>query len=430
MSVKAAVIGFGAEGKSAYRYLTAHGTEVIIHDIRDDLILPEGVRGVLGQDYLEQLDGYDFVVRSSDIKPWLIKTTAKVVTPASIFFEECPARIIGVTGSKGKSTTTALVARILGEAGWRTWVGGDAGRFPLDFLTKVRASHIVVLELSSFDLTDLPASPHIAVSLMIIPEHLDWHRNIREYVAAQGNIFWHQRSEDLAIYNSHNEFSEEIAQLSQGSLLPYLSVPGARMVKTDIVIGDTEVICDSRELGLIGAHNGENVCAAITATWELVKHNTEAVRRAVMSFSGLDGRLEFAGEFAGVHYYDDAYSTTQESTVAALDAFLQPKVLILGGDKGTSNYDTLVQAVVRSNVHQVILTGPASKALQKALEADGFLQTIIGPQTMEDIVVTARSVARKGDIVLLSPACPVGPGFADYRDLGDQFKTIIRGWKK
>jgi UDP-N-acetylmuramoylalanine--D-glutamate ligase len=417
MSMKAAVIGFEAEGASAYRYLTAQGADVTIHDARSDLVLPEGARSVLGPDYLKHLDGYDVVVRSPHIKPWSITTNASVTSAMSLFFEHCPARIIGVTGTKGKSTTVALIARMLGEAGWRTWVGGG-GQPPLDFLAKVRASHLIVLELSSFELTDLPVSPHIAVSLMIVPDHLDWHRSVREYVAAKGNIFWHQRPEDLAIYDAKNEFSQQI---------PYLMAPGARIGQGKLII-EEDVICDARDVALIGVHNLDNVCAAVTATWDLVKHNGDAVKRAITSFSGLEHRLELAGEVLDVQYYDDSYSTAPESTMAAMAAFTTPKVLILGGAGKQGNYLELARAVSEHNVRHVVATGEAAQSIQKALESVGYLQVVTGPSSMAEIMTTARGLAQKGDVVLLSPGCPVDDGFKDYKDRGAQFKAIIRDW--
>jgi UDP-N-acetylmuramoylalanine--D-glutamate ligase len=426
--MKVAIISFGIEGQAAYQYWKAKGADITIHDKNPEAKLPEGTKSVLGPDYLKQLDGYDLVVRGASVKPWEIQTKAPVTSVIKEFMAQCPARVIGVTGTKGKGTTCTLIARILGEAAWRTWVGGNIGQVPLEFLPKIRANHLVVLELSSFQLMDLDLSPHIAVCLMIAPEHMDWHRNMREYVAAKGNIFWHQQPEDLAVYDAKNDFSTQVAQLSPGERVPYLAAPGARVEKDRIVIEDTD-ICGTDEVGLIGAHNLENICAAITATWDLVERDPEPVRRAVKAFTGLEHHIELVREVAGVSYYDDSFSTVPDSAMAAIASFDQPKVIILGGSDKLATYEALAKAVKGGNVRQAILIGDTAPKIKAALDAVGFTNVIMGPRTMPDIVSSARAVAQKGDVVLLSPACASFGLFENYKDRGEKFKAAVRALK-
>jgi UDP-N-acetylmuramoylalanine--D-glutamate ligase len=426
--VKVAIISFGVEGRAAYKHWKALGAEITVHD-RDPLVeLPTGVKRVLGPDYLKRVDGYDLVVRGASVKPWEIETSAPVTTVIKEFFDRCPARIIGVTGTKGKGTTTTLIARILGEAAWRTWVGGNIGQVPLDFLSRVRANHLVVLELSSFQLMDLKVSPHIAVCLMVAPEHMDWHHDFREYVAAKGNIFWHQRPEDLAVYDAKNDFSTQMAQLSPGERVPYMAAPGARIESGRIVIEKVD-ICGVEEVGLIGPHNLENICAAITATWELVGRDPEVMRRAVKAFKGLEHRLEFVRTVAGVRYYDDSFSTTPETAVAAIKSFAEPKVIILGGSEKFSKFDELAEAVAGGNIRHAILVGDTAPKIKAALEKVGFNKAIMGPRTMPEMVASAQAVAQKGDIVLLSPACASFGLFKNYKDRGSQFHAAVRTLK-
>lgn len=339
--------------------------------------------------------------------------------------DRCPARIIGVTGSKGKSTTCALIARILGEAGWRTWVGGSAGKPPMSFLSQVRASHLVVLELSSRDLLDLDVSPHIAVCLEVLPGDTSSHRNLREAVAAQGNIFWHQQADDMAVFNARNEFAAEIGQLSPGRRLPYLKAPGGRLERDRVVVGETS-ICATSEVALLGRHNLENVCGAVTAVWDLMGRNTEAARRALKAFRGLEHRLEPAGQVGGVWYYNDATADIPEAAVAAMQTFEQPKIIILGGANSRANHAELVRAVADLEVRNAVLYGEAAGQLAKELEAVGFKKAIIGPRSMGEIVGSARALAQPGDVVLLSPGCPADGKFRDYQDLGDQFKAAVK----
>ncbi len=424
MKMNVAIIGGGIEGTAAARYWGGLGASVTIHDRSSDIIVPPGVQTVLGADYLKSLNEYDLIVRSPGISPSLLKTTKPVTTGTKEFFQKCPARIIGVTGTKGKGTTSTLIARILEEAGKRVWLGGNIGRSPLDFLSKVRASDIVVLELSSFQLMELDVSPHIAVCLMVVPEHMDWHKDIREYLAAKGNIFWHQRPTDIAIFNTNNDFSTQIALLSPGRKIPYMSPPGAYIKDGKVILGGDD-ICATCETGLIGRHNLENICAAVTAVQEVGGVEIAAMKRAVAGFKGLEHRLEFVAEIDDVRYYDDSFSTTPETAIAAVASFEEPKVLILGGSDKKSDYHDLAKAVARGNVSEVILIGAMADKIKAALAEAGYTKVRAGGETMKAILEVVRDVAQSGDVVLLSPACASFGMFRDYKDRGVQFKSAV-----
>jgi UDP-N-acetylmuramoylalanine--D-glutamate ligase len=426
VSTKVAIIGGGTDGQAAARYWLGKSAEVTVHDMALDVKVPEGVGTVLGPDYLKGLDAYDLVVRSPGVKPSLIRTKTPVTTAIKEFFDHCPARIIGVTGTKGKGTTSTLISKILEQAGKRVWLGGNIGRSPLEFLSKVKATDLVVLELSSFQLMDLDVSPHIAVCLMVAPEHMDWHGDIREYLAAKGNLFWHQRSGDVAIYNPLNDISTQIAQLSPARHIPYLQVPGARVAGDQIELGG-QIICGIDEVGLVGPHNLENICAAITAAHEVIGDNLAAVRRAVTSFKGLEHRLEFVREVDGARYFDDSFSTTPETAMAAIASFAEPKVLILGGSDKKSVYTQLGKAVAASNVRTVVLVGAMAQRIRAALSDAGYTNVVDGGTDMTQIMATARAAARPGDVVLLSPACASFGMFKNYKDRGEQFKYSITG---
>jgi UDP-N-acetylmuramoylalanine--D-glutamate ligase len=423
--MRVAVIGYGIEGRSALKYWQGLGAHVTVRDQHELSELAPGATVKTGADYLEGLDGFDLVVRTASVKPWLIKTKAPVTTVVKEFMNKCPARIVGVTGTKGKGTTSTLIARILGEAAWRTWLGGNIGISPLEFLPKVRANHIVVLELSSFQLMDLDISPHVAVALMIQPEHLDWHRNAREYISAKGNIFWHQRPDDLAVYNAQNDYSTQIGQLSPGTKLPYMAAPGARVEGNRIMIDDTE-ICRTDEVALIGRHNLENVCAAASATWELVGRNPGPIARAVKAFTGLEHRLELVRELGGVRWFDDSISTVPDTAVAAIKSFEEPKIIILGGSDKKHEFDGLAEAVAAGNVRYAVLVGDMAPKIKAALEAAGYRKIIIGPRLMPDVVSTVQSLAQPGDVVLLSPACPSYDQYRNFADRGEQYQAAVR----
>jgi UDP-N-acetylmuramoylalanine--D-glutamate ligase len=281
-----------------------------------------------------------------------------------------------------------------------------------------------VLELSSFQLIDLKASPMIAVCLMVAPEHLNWHADMAEYVTAKQQLFVWQTYDDIAIYLDGNEYSTTIASAGNGTKVPYFSDPGAIVEDGAITIGGQE-ICKTSELKLLGEHNYQNVCAAVTAIWQ-VSHGLSAIKSVLTSFSGLPHRLEFVRELDGVRYYDDSFGTTPETAVVAIKAFDEPKVVILGGsDKGAS-YDELARTVQAGNVRKALLIGDQADRIQKALEEAGYGDYEPGGNNMEEIVKKARECSKPGDVVLLSTGCASFGMFKNYKDRAEQFVAQVK----
>ncbi len=429
---RVAIMGYGVEGQAAAKYWAKAGHEVTVCDVKADLDLPPGYQAKLGADYLQDLGKFDVIVRSPGIRPDKI-TAANPSTPDLLnritsstreFFAQCPAPIIGVTGTKGKGTTATLVAKILEAAGRTVWLGGNIGRSPLEFLAKIKPDELVVLELSSFQLMDLQQSPAVAVCLMIAPEHMDWHYDFEEYVTAKQQLFAHQKPGDLAIFKAGDANSRTVALASSGTLVPYGQIPGAAVHDRAVMMGDMK-ICDVNEVGLLGAHNLENVCAAITATWELTGHNAKATRQAVTHFTGLEHRLELVREVAGVRYYDDSFSTTPETATAAIKTFKEPKVIILGGSSKGAVYDGLAAAVEDGGVIHALLIGDTAPEIAKALQRAGFAHFTVGFTTMADLLEMCYHITEPGDVVLLSPACASFGLFVNYKERGSQFRAAV-----
>ena len=427
-----AIIGYGEQGRSAYEYWSASGHDITICDRNDKLTLPAGVDSQLGEFYLQRLQRFDLIVRSPSIHPRDIVAVnepailSKVTTVTNEFLKVSPSRnIIAVTGTKGKGTTSTLIAKMLGADDRRVHLGGNIGIPPLDLLKNdIQHDDWVVLELANFQLIDLQHSPHIAVVLMVVPEHLDWHADTDEYYSAKTQLFRYQTSDDIAIYNDLNQTSKRIASTSKGWKVPYMAFPGGAVVDGNIVIDD-QVVCATSELKLLGKHNWENVCAAVTAVWK-VTQNIAALRTVLSSFTGLEHRLELVREVDGVRYYDDSFGTTPETAIVAIQAFEQPKVVILGGsDKGAS-YDQLAEVVASGTVRSVVLVGEQGDHIRSALERAGFETTTPGGDSMTEIVTAARAVAQPGDIVLLSTACASFDMFQNYQDRGEQFKAAVQ----
>jgi UDP-N-acetylmuramoylalanine--D-glutamate ligase len=421
-----AILGFGLEGHAAYNYWHVDN-DITICDEKESLKVPEGVTTQLGRNYLNDLNRFDLVVRSPGIHPNLLINVAsdKITSNVNEFMRICPSRnIIGVTGTKGKGTTSTLITKLLEAAGMRVHLGGNIGVPALSLLLDdIQPDDYVVLELSSFQLIDLQSSPHVAVCLMVVPEHLDWHKDFAEYIAAKQQLFIHQSADDIAIYYADNENSTNVASISDGLSLPYFEDPGA-VVKDGQIVIDGQTICAADELRLLGEHNWQNVCAALTTAW-LFTQDVGALHAALVSFMGLPYRLEFVRELNGVEYYNDSFGTTPETAIVALQAFAQPKVIILGGSDKGADYRELAQMVASSNVRRVVLIGHQAERIRASLIQVGYSDIVAGGETMTSIVAAATDAAQSGDVVLLSTGCASFDMFASYKDRGMQFSAAV-----
>ncbi|MGZ6005142.1 MAG: UDP-N-acetylmuramoyl-L-alanine--D-glutamate ligase [Candidatus Saccharimonadales bacterium] len=445
--MKIAILGFARDGRAAYDYWqqgagAAQGNEITICDSDASIDPPEGVSTQLGEHWLENLDRFDVLFRTAGLPPSKIAAAnpgspdilSKVTGNVSEFMKVCPTKnIIGVTGTKGKGTTSTLIAKLLEADGKRAFLGGNIGIPALELLKEnIQPDDWVVLEQSSFQLIDQKVSPHIAVCLMVVSEHMDWHKDMDEYVTAKKQIFAHQKADDLAIYYSQNQLSEQIASVSPGIKIPYMKTPGT-IIQDEAIVINGQAICKTAELKLLGQHNWQNVCAAVTAFWysqqpadSEIPRKIEAMRSVLTSFSGLEHRLEFVRELDGVKYFDDSFGTTPETAIVAIQAFEQPKVVILGGSDKGSDYIQLARTVAESNVKCAVLIGEMGPKIGEALRAVGFHYTIAGGGTMAEIVEVARRQASLGDVVLLSTACASFGLFKDYKDRGEQFKQAVQ----
>jgi UDP-N-acetylmuramoylalanine--D-glutamate ligase len=313
---------------------------------------------------------------------------------------------------------------MLEAAGRDVRLGGNIGVPPLSFLNMLSNDSWVVLERWSFQLIDIKSSPHIGVCLMVVPEHLDWHSDNEEYKRSKSNLFARQGPDDKAIYFAENKTSKEIASAGQGQKVPYYSPPGAYIKDGGVTLGDF-AICKTEEIKLLGRHNWQNVCAAVTAVSQ-AGVGAEAMRSVLTSFTGLEHRLQSVRELDGVTYYDDSFGTTPETAMVAIQAFDQPKVIILGGSDKGANYDDLAKTVNDSNVRAAVLIGDQASEIEAALEKTGFKNFVPGGDNMTEIVDTARSKAESGDIVLLSTACASFDMFKNYKDRGEQFTKAVQ----
>ena len=429
--MKIAIIGYGLQGASSYKYWR-DGNSITICDQNEIKDPPRDVELLIGEDHLKNLNDFDLIVRSPSVHPRDIVSANgeqikdKITTNTNEFFKVCPSKnIIGVTGTKGKGTTSSLITKMLEAGGKKVHLGGNIGTPPLEMLEAgINESDYVVLELANFQLIDLKYSPHIAVCLMVVPEHQDWHEGMEEYVTAKKQLFIHQTPSDIAIYYSDNEISEDIASSGKGVKIPYFENPGAN-INNELVVIDGRTICRTDEVKLLGRHNLQNICAAVTATWQ-IDQNTEAIKQVTTSFTGLDHRLELVRELNGVKYYDDSFATTPESAIVAIEAFKDPKVIILGGSDKGAEYIKLANTVAGGNVKHAVLIGDTAKSIEQALKNEGFSDYSFGSKDINEIVELCKEKSSPGDVVLLSTGCASFGIFKDYKDRGEKFKKAVQ----
>lgn len=447
-----AIIGLGIEGVSSARYFKGEDCNVSILDRRekkdlDPVLVKEiedlGVELKLGTDYLSSLEDFQVVVRSPGVKkniPELIEAEKKgifVTSQIKLFFDLCPGLIIGVTGTKGKGTTSTLIYEMLKKSGFDAYLGGNIGNPPFSFLSELNEQSRVVLELSSFQLQDLSKSPHIAVMLMIVPEHMDYHESLEEYVEAKRNILRFQRPTDFAVVNRDYVPSLESDVHTDGKVF-YVSrerpsTEQGCFVKDEAIWmrmeGAEWKIIDLADIKLPGKHNVENVSAAAMAA-TLAGTAKADIYEVLHTFEGLPHRLELVREHEGVKYYDDSFSTTPETAMAAIEAFTSPEVLILGGSSKNSDFTELGRVITESrNIKAIIGIGVEWSRVKEAIDmhAKGVepILMIEGARDMESVVAAASKIAKPGDVVILSPACASFDMFKNYKERGEKYKEEV-----
>jgi UDP-N-acetylmuramoylalanine--D-glutamate ligase len=448
------VLGLARQGTALARFLVQARADVTVSDLRDEAALADPlaelaglpIRYVLGEHPLSLLDGADLLCLSGGVPVDIpIVTEARrrsipLSNDAQLFLERCPAPVVGITGSAGKTTTTALLGEMCraaaGERGTsaRTWVGGNIGNPLITDLGQIEPDDCVVIELSSFQLEIMTTSPHIAAVLNITPNHLDRHQTMEAYVAAKCNIVAHQKPEDVALLGYDDANARSLAIETAARLLWFSGgaevEEGTFKTNGDLTLrlanGDRR-ICLASEVRLRGRHNLLNVLAAC-ALAGVVGVPVEAMRQVATTFTGIEHRLELVRELVGVHWYDDSIATAPERSLAALRSFEEPIVLLAGGrDKKLPWEEFADEAVQR--VRRLITFGEAGPMIARVVKehnSESRLEGITQVETLEEAVEAAARVARRGDVVLLSPGGTSFDSFRDFAERGDRFKELVR----
>lgn len=400
---KVAIIGYGLEGQDAEKFLKSKGAIVTILDQKDD------------PNYLQNLNKYDIIVRSPGVYPYkkeILKSAKfgiRITSPTHIFFDEFNGTIIGVTGTKGKGTTSTLIYELLQSGGLDVYLGGNIGKPILELLPKLKSTSYVILEMSSFQLIDLPVSPDISVVLNITSDHMDWHKNQKEYIDAKKNIVKFQKPSDWAVINSEYKNSKIFAKETKANVIFFNKNTLDHRFKEKLI--------------LRGEHNLENIAAAV-AVGKILNIDKKIIIKTVREFKGLEHRLEFVREINGIKFYNDSFATGPQPTIAAINSFTENETLILGGSDKGLDYKELGELInKKENVKNIILIGQIRDQIKKHINVKKIYD--LGMSDMKKIVKKAFEITKKDGVIILSPAAASFDMFQNYKDRGNQFKEAV-----
>ena len=449
---RVAIVGIGVSNIPLIDYFHDLGAKVTVFDEIDKALLDKdiikkindyGFDLVTGSNALHFLRGFNIIFRSPSCLPTTLqlkseqKRGAIVTSEIEMLMNTCPCKVIGVTGSDGKTTTTTLIYEILKKAGYNCHLGGNIG---VPLFTKVKdfkEDDIVILELSSFQLMDMEVSPEISVITNISPNHLDKHSSYEEYIEAKKSIFAFQDKSGKLVLNYDNDITREFAKDAEGKVVFFSSKSKLAdgVIYDDGIIKESEDgvrkhILDTKEIHLRGVHNFENICAAIAATSDLVDTKTQI--EAIKEFKGVEHRLEFVRELNGVKWYNDSIGTSPSRTIAGLNSFDEKIVLIAGGYDKNLDYTPLAKPILEKVSKVVLLGRTATKiadVILKATAGTDIVFPVYKCTTLEQAVQRAQNIAKEGEIVLFSPASASFDMFKNFAERGKKFKEIVNNLK-
>lgn len=446
---KVAFIGAGVSHKELIPMFAKAGAVVTLCDKRPLAALGEygqtlqalGIQLFLGDNYLEGLAGQEMIMRTPGFEfftPALQqagKNGAVLTSEMELFFEYCPCRTIGITGSDGKTTTTSLIAAMLSAAGHTVHLGGNIGRALLPIIDMIQPSDIAVVELSSFQLISMRRSPNIAVVTNVTPNHLDHHKNMDEYVSAKRNILCYQTPQSVAVLGYENDISRGMQADVQGECRFFSrlrEVQNGAFLQQDGQLclangGTITPVLPAAEVALRGLHNIENLLAAFAALRTEV--SPEIMAQVARTFHGVEHRIEPVRTLNGVQWFNDSIATSPTRVIAGLRAFQQKLIVIAGGYDKNIPFEPMVPDMLE-RVKTLILTGPTAPKIEAALQANpAFTQSglaILHAKDLPAAVALAAKNAVPGDIVTLSPACASFDAYPNFEARGQHFKQLVQ----
>lgn len=412
-NTKIAILGFGKEGKAVLKFLKKSpqykNAEISILDQK------------LDKNYLKNLAQFDIIFRSPGI-PYTLSEIQKAIkkgiqfsSATDLFFQTAKkigCKIIGITGTKGKSTTSTLIYKILKAAGLDAILAGNIGKPAIDILLKLKKDSVVILELSSFQLQDLKHSPDVAVVLDIFEDHMDSHKNFKEYTEAKANIAKWQKKSGKVFYFENNKYAKQIAKKSAGKKYAFSA--------------DKFNLFKQEDLKIPGFHNFKNAGIAAMVVKNL-SIKPKIIKNVIKNFRGLEHRLEFVRKIGGISFYNDSISTNPHAAVAAIKSFKEPKILIAGGKDKNLDYSPLAKALKSSNTKLIILYGENKEKIIKTItKIKNDELKIKNVKNLEQAVELAYKFTKSlNPVILLSPASASFDMFSDYKERGKKFKEVV-----
>lgn len=445
-----AIMGMGISNTPLIKYLMDLDANITVFDKKteeelDKALIEEyaiqGVKFSLGENYLKNLVGYDIIFRSPSMRPDTpelekeLDRGAILTSEIEMLIDLCPGKIIAVTGSDGKTTTTTLIYKMLQEANYHCYLGGNIGIPLFAKIDEMKPEDIIVLELSSFQLMTLKKSPQIAVVTNVSPNHLDIHKSYEEYIEAKKNIFKYQDKDGIVVLNYDNDITRDFSLEAKGEVRYFstkVKLDDGVILDNDIIkISDGKIrtqIINTDEILLLGRHNIENACTAIAAVKDLVP--PECIVKVLTTFKGVEHREEFVRTINGARWYNDSIGSSPTRTIAGLLSFKNKVILIAGGYDKHLDYTDLGRYIV-DHVKALILLGQTKEKIKVATCAELANREnkidlpIIECDTLEEAVKSAYNIAKEGDTVFFSPASASFDMFKNFEERGNKYKELV-----
>ncbi|MFQ6049971.1 MAG: UDP-N-acetylmuramoyl-L-alanine--D-glutamate ligase [Candidatus Paceibacterales bacterium] len=410
---------FGVGDRLEYKKLKIKNKKLIKKD--------KNIKLHLGENYLKALKNYEVIIKSPGIPPKILKPflkkNQKITSQTEIFFENCPGKIIGITGTKGKSTTTSLIYKILKENGFRAHLAGNIGKPVLSLLFSAKPKDIYVYELSSHQLLNLKIGPQIAVLLNIYPEHLDYYQNFEEYVKAKANITKHQTEKDFLAYNFKDRIIKETAKGSKAKKIAFDRLKWRFEQAGRNNLPEKSQFLFIKRCGV----NIQNIKAAVVVG-RIFGISDKSIVKAIKAFKPLPHRLEYVGTYKRIKFYNDALSTIPETTIAAINSLGKDvETIFLGGFDRGLDFKNLAKRILKSKIKNLILFPATGGKIWReiiSLKRENRFKAFL--HNMKDAVKLAFEYTQRGKICLLSPASPSFGLFRDYKEKGNLFKKYVR----
>lgn len=443
---KTAVVGIGVSNIPLINFLIKLGAEVTAFDKKTEEKLGntavdlknKNIKLELGEGYLDKLHGFEVIFKSPSMRidsPAFTKARSEgayITSEMEEFVRYCPAKVFGITGSDGKTTTTSIVYNLLKEQGYNTWVGGNIGNPLFSNIEEMKEDHKVVLELSSFQLMTMDSPIDVAIVTNITPNHLDMHKGMEEYIDSKKNIFKYQKEDGLLILNRENDITYSFFNEAKGKAELFSSKRiienGAYYNEGKLYLKEKE-ICSKGDIVIKGMHNVENYLAAFLAVQNEVTIDT--MRKVAMSFKGVAHRNELVREFKGVRYYNDSIGSSPTRTLATISVFDKPVILIAGGYDKNIPFEPLAEKGY-DKIKALVLLGVTKEKIKKVfdevIDERNLHLPIYMVDTLENAVIKCREIAEEGDNVVLSPACASFDMFPNFEVRGEKFRELVNNF--